>query len=84
TAVAGAVEEQNVATQEITGSLHRASDATQAAVDAINHLPRMAEDTDHAADSLSSLVVTLSGETERLSAEIDRLLRELTDTRRAA
>ncbi len=84
TAVAGAVEEQNVATQEITGSLHRAADATDAAVGAINHLPRMAEDTDHAAANLSELARTLARETEHLTAEIDRLLDELTDGRRAA
>ena len=84
TAVAGAVEEQNVATQEITGSLHRASDATQAAVDAINHLPRMAEETDRAAVNLTGLSHELSEQAERLSSELERLLRELTDERRAA
>ncbi|MCE1235429.1 MAG: methyl-accepting chemotaxis protein [Hyphomicrobiales bacterium] len=84
TAVAGAVEEQNVATQEITDSLHRASDATSAAVAAINHLPAKAEDTDRAAAVLSGLAGELAGEAERLSDEIERLLRELTDGRRAA
>ena len=84
TAVAGAVEEQNVATQEITGSLHRASDATRAAVAAINHLPRTAEETDRAATALAGLAGDLSGETGRLADEIERLLHELTDPRRAA
>ena len=84
TAVAGAVEEQNVATQEITGSLHRATDATQGAVAAINHLPRMAEDTDRAAANLAELATDLTGQAERLSQEIERLLRELVDERRVA
>ncbi len=84
TAVAGAVEEQNVATQEITDSLHRASDATGAAVAAINHLPRMAETTDTAAANLTDLAATLSTEAAHLSGEIERLLRELTEGRRAA
>jgi len=84
TAVAGAVEEQNVATREITGSLHRASDATQAAVEAINDLPRMAEDTDRAAASLTSLAGDLTERAANLSEEIERLLRELVDGRRAA
>ncbi len=84
TAVAGAVEEQNVATQEITSSLHRATDATQAAVEAINHLPRMAEGTDQAAANLAELASDLTGQAERLSQEIERLLRELVDERRAA
>ncbi len=84
TAVAGAVEEQNVATQEITGSLNRATDATRAAVAAINELPRLAEDTDHAAANLSGLASELSDQAERLSQETERLLRELIDGRAAA
>ena len=84
TAVAGAVEEQNVATREITGSLHRASDATQAAVEAIDDLPRMAEETDRAALALTTLSGDLSGRANNLSEEIERLLRELVDGRRAA
>jgi methyl-accepting chemotaxis protein len=84
TAVAGAVEEQNVATREITDSLHRTNGATRSAVEAINHLPRMAEDTDRAAANLSGLASDLSDEAEHLSAEIERLLGELIDDRRAA
>ncbi len=84
TAVAGAVEEQNVATREITDSLHRTNGATRGAVDAINHLPRMAEETDRAAANLSGLASDLSGEADHLSAEIERLLAELIDDRRAA
>ena len=84
TAVAGAVEEQNVATQEITGSLHRATDATGAAVRAINDLPHLAEETDHAATNLSGLAGDLSTQATRLSDEIERLLRELVDGRLAA
>ena len=83
TAVAGAVEEQNVATQEITDSLHRASAATSSAVEAINDLPRMAESTDAAAGALSGLADELTDQAERLSEEIEHLLRELT-TRKAA
>ncbi len=84
TAVAGAVEEQNVATQEITDSLHRASQATQAAVEAINHLPRMAESTDAAAANLAGLAGDLTETATRLSEEVEQLLRELTGARRAA
>ena len=84
TAVAGAVEEQNVATQEITDSLHRASQATQAAVEAINHLPRMAESTDAAAANLAGLAGDLTETATRLSEEVEYLLRELTGGRRAA
>lgn len=79
TAVAGAVEEQNVATQEITDSLHRASDATRAAVESINHLPRMAEGTDEAAAALAGLAGELNDQATRLSEEVERLLRELTE-----
>ncbi|MER2605931.1 MAG: methyl-accepting chemotaxis protein, partial [Siculibacillus sp.] len=83
TAVAGAVEEQNVATQEITDSLYRASEATSAAVEAINHLPRMAEDTDLAATNLAALAGELNEQAQRLSEEVERLLRELTERRAA-
>ena len=84
TAVAGAVEEQNVATQEITDSLHRASQATRAAVEAINHLPHMAESTDAAAANLAGLAGDLTETATRLSEEVEQLLRELTGARRAA
>ncbi len=84
TAVAGAVEEQNVATQEITGSLHRASEATRSAVEAINDLPRMAESTDLAAANLSSLAGELTAQAERLSDEVEHLLRELTGAKSRA
>ena len=84
TAVAGAVEEQNVATREITESLERSADATRESVEAVGRLPAIAEETDAAASGLGELAEELSREADRLAAEIDRLLHELTDDRRAA
>lgn len=77
TAVAGAVEEQS-ATQEITDGLHRASQATGSAVEAIDDLPRKAESTDAAADALAGLADEPTEQAETLATEIEHLLREPT------
>jgi hypothetical protein len=50
----------------------------------LNDLPRMAEDTDHAAANLFGLAGDLSKQAARLSEEIERLFRELVEGRQAA
>jgi len=81
TTIASAVEEQNVATQEISQSLNRANDATQGAVRSINQLPATASEAESAASSLANLSADLTDQAERLNGEIETLLRELADRR---
>ncbi len=78
TSIAGAVEEQNAATQEISASLTRTTDGTRAAVLAINELPEAAVNAEMTANGLSELAKELDSLANKLTGEVDGLVRELT------
>ncbi|MBH0239329.1 methyl-accepting chemotaxis protein [Methylobrevis albus] len=81
TSIAGAVEEQDAATREISSNLDRTTQATQAAIGVLADLPSAAAETEVASEDLRRLSGDLSRQAQRLDAEVERLLLELTDRR---
>lgn len=79
--IAGAVEEQNVATRGISESLSRANIGASDAIDRVEDLPALAARTERSAAALADFAVNLSVEAARLGKEIETLLHELTDRR---
>ena len=84
TTIAGAVEEQNAATAEISASLDRSARATREAVDGLSRLPALATGTEAAATRLTELNHSLVGQVHGLEAEVDALLSDLTAAPAAA
>lgn len=78
TSIAGAVEQQNAATQEINFSLTRATSGTSMAVQAINMLPESAAEAEMASNELSQLANNLNELAGKLTSEVDDLVNELT------
>jgi methyl-accepting chemotaxis protein len=79
--IASAVEEQSVATAQITGNLDGSTEASRLAVDALADLPAVATNTESAATKLSELSNELAAQSKTLDDEVDRLVRELSDRR---
>jgi len=84
TSIAESLDQQNSATAEISRSVQRAADGTQAAIAGISDLPKAAGEMQTTSGKLSDLTTNLDEQAHSLSREIDRLLHELTGERQAA
>lgn len=74
TAVAAAVEEQGAATQEISRNVQQAAQGTQQVSSNITDVQRGASETGSASSQVLSSAQSLSVESNRLKAEVDRFL----------
>ncbi|MFT4116720.1 methyl-accepting chemotaxis protein [Bradyrhizobium sp.] len=74
TSIASAVEEQGAATQEIARSVQNVAQGTQAAATDIGQVNRGAAETGTASEEVLNSAQTLSSESTRLRAELDRFM----------
>jgi len=74
TSIASAVEEQGAATQEIARSVQNVAHGTQAAATDIGQVNRGAAETGSASEEVLNSAKTLSAESTRLRAELDRFM----------
>jgi methyl-accepting chemotaxis protein len=74
TSIASAVEEQGAATQEIACSVQNVAQGTQAAATDIGQVNRGAAETGSASEEVLNSAKTLSAESARLRAELDRFM----------
>ena len=81
TSIAAAVEQQDASTSQISDSVQRAANGTQAVIANISSLPAMANEMKSSASSLAGLTGELGNQSRILDSEIARLLRELTERR---
>ncbi|MBI5260786.1 MAG: methyl-accepting chemotaxis protein [Bradyrhizobium sp.] len=72
--IASAVEQQGAATQEIARSVQSAAQGTQAAATDIGHVNRGAAETGTASEEVLHSAKTLSTESTRLHAELERFM----------
>ncbi|WGD52905.1 methyl-accepting chemotaxis protein [Bradyrhizobium sp. CB1650] len=74
TSIASAVEQQGAATQEIARSVQNVAQGTQAAATDIGQVNRGAAETGSASEEVLNSAKTLSSESTRLRAELDRFM----------
>ncbi|WP_262049023.1 methyl-accepting chemotaxis protein [Bradyrhizobium sp. Bra78] len=74
TSIASAVEEQGAATQEIARSVQTVAQGTQTAATDIGEVNRGAAETGSASEEVLNSAKTLSSESTRLRAELDRFM----------
>ncbi|OKO86497.1 HAMP domain-containing methyl-accepting chemotaxis protein [Bradyrhizobium sp. AS23.2] len=74
TSIASAVEQQGAATQEIARSVQNVAQGTQAAASDIGEVNRGAAETGSASEEVLNSAKTLSSESTRLRAELDRFM----------
>ncbi|MBR0824529.1 HAMP domain-containing protein [Bradyrhizobium manausense] len=74
TSIASAVEEQGAATQEIARSVQNVAQGTQTAATDIGQVNRGAAETGSASEEVLHSAKTLSSESTRLRAELDRFM----------
>jgi methyl-accepting chemotaxis protein len=74
TSIASAVEQQGAATQEIARSVQNVAQGTQAAATDIGQVNRGAAETGSASEEVLHSAKTLSSESARLRAELDRFM----------
>jgi methyl-accepting chemotaxis protein len=74
TSIASAVEEQGAATQEIARSVQTVAQGTQTAATDIGQVNRGAAETGSASEEVLNSAKTLSSESTRLRAELDRFM----------
>ncbi|MDH6260073.1 HAMP domain-containing methyl-accepting chemotaxis protein [Bradyrhizobium sp. BR13661] len=74
TSIASAVEEQGAATQEIARSVQNVAQGTQTAATDIGQVNRGAAETGSASEEVLNSAKTLSSESTRLRAELDRFM----------
>ncbi|SPP91674.1 methyl-accepting chemotaxis protein [Bradyrhizobium vignae] len=74
TSIASAVEQQGAATQEIARSVQTVAQGTQAAATDIGEVNRGAAETGSASEEVLNSAKTLSSESTRLRAELDRFM----------
>ena len=74
TSIASAVEQQGAATQEIARSVQNVAQGTQAAATDIGQVNRGAAETGSASEEVLNSAKTLSSESARLRAELDRFM----------
>ena len=77
TGIAGAVEEQNASTAQISESLERASVGTQQVTAAVSEVPRAAAETGKVAERLDALARELAADADGLQSSLDSLLAKL-------
>jgi methyl-accepting chemotaxis protein len=75
--IASAVEEHSAVTRQISGSVDQASTGTLAAIENVNQLPKIAEDTKKTMTDLDQLVSKISVNTKDLRSEIEAFVQEL-------
>ena len=75
--IAGAVEEQLAATQEISRNVQQAASGTQEVSSNISGVQRVAEETGNSANGVLSAAVDLSKQSENLRSEVGKLLSEV-------
>jgi len=72
--IAGAVEQQSTATQEIAKSVQNVAEGTQQTAASIMQVNRGATETGSASEEVLNSASTLSAESTRLRAELDRFM----------
>ena len=77
TTIAAAVEEQDAATREIARNVQQAAQGTQEIAETITDVQRAAAETGTSATHVLSASSELSRESERLSTEVDRFIRQV-------
>ncbi|NYZ16184.1 HAMP domain-containing protein [Azospirillum sp. RWY-5-1] len=77
TTIAAAVEEQDAATREIARNVQQAAQGTQEIADTITGVQRAASETGTSATHVLSASSELSRESERLSGEVERFIRQV-------
>jgi methyl-accepting chemotaxis protein len=77
TSIAGAVEQQNAATSQISESLERASIGTEHVTAAVSEIPRTAAETGNVAERLDTLARDLATDADGLQRSVDSLLAKL-------
>ncbi len=76
-AISGSVDQQGVATQEISGNTHRAAEGAAHVTDNISGVGRAAEMTGAAATQLMGLSGSLSKQADELTEQVDSFVRTL-------
>jgi methyl-accepting chemotaxis protein len=74
TSIAGAVEEQHAATQEITRNVHQAAESTAQVADNIADVDRRAGETGSASGHVLNAAQSLARESNQLRGEVDKFL----------
>src|SRR5213079_3082622 len=82
--IAAAVEEQGAATQEISRNVQQAAQGTQQVTSNITDVQRGASETGSASSQVLSAAQTLSGDSNRLKAEVSKFLDSVRAARRPA
>ncbi len=77
TSIASAVEEQSAATDEIARSAEQAADGTRETSEIVTTVAEAARETGDVARQVSTLLDTLSQESQHLKDELERFLREI-------
>jgi methyl-accepting chemotaxis protein len=77
TGVAGAVEQQNAATAEISRNVVEAARGTADVSDNISSVTQVAIESGHTAEAIKSASIQLSAESERLRAAVDGFLAKM-------
>ncbi len=76
-AIAAAVDQQGVATQDIARNIHRAATGTQAVKGTIGEVNEAAGETGRSAGNMLSAVDELTRQSETLRSEVDKFLAEV-------
>ena len=77
TSIAGAIEQQNAATAQISENLERASSGTEQVTHSVSEMPKAAAETGDVAERLDALAHDLAADADSLQRSVDSLLTKL-------
>ena len=77
TSIAGAIEQQNAATAQISENLERASSGTEQVTQSVSEMPKAAAETGDVAERLDALAHDLAADAGSLQRSVDSLLTKL-------
>ena len=77
TSIAGAIEQQNAATSQISENLERATSGTEQVTQSVSEMPKAAAETGDVAERLDALAHDLAADAGSLQRSVDSLLTKL-------
>jgi methyl-accepting chemotaxis protein len=77
TSIAAAVEQQQVATADISRNIHQAADATKSVADTVRGVTTAATETSQSADHVLKSSISMNGRTSKIKEAIEGFLRDV-------